>query len=171
MFRSICMKKEVISGTRGGVSRIAGRQARTRTNQTSPTRPTKRLTYSTTLCRLSSMGTRPTLSFQGLAVLNYLLNDPTSEFTGADIIRSCGLASGTIYPLLLRFERGGLVESHWEEGAPSELGRPRRRFYRITANGMAAAQRSMQNLARPSAMSASPASDYRSNTVMEPKAV
>ena len=104
------------------------------------------------------MGTRPTLSFQGLTVLNYLLNDPTREFTGAEIIRSCGLASGTIYPLLLRFERGGLVESHWEDGAPNELGRPRRRFYRITTDGMATAQRSMQNL-------------VRGNAVMEPKAV
>lgn len=104
------------------------------------------------------MGTRPTLSFQGLTVLNYLLSDPTSEFSGADIIRSCGLASGTIYPLLLRFERGGLVESRWEEDSPSELGRPRRRFYRITTDGMATAQRSMQSLSRGSA-------------VMEPKAI
>jgi DNA-binding MarR family transcriptional regulator len=47
-----------------------------------------------------------------------------------------GLPSGTIYPILRRFERNGLVRSRWEN--PQEArneGRPRRRYYELTPAG------------------------------------
>lgn len=93
------------------------------------------------------MGIAPRLSLQGLRVLRVFLNDPTSEFTGAEILRASSLASGTVYPLLLRFERVGILESHWEAGNPSDLGHPRRRYYRITHQGRALAQQELTVLA------------------------
>lgn len=48
-------------------------------------------------------------------------------------------AYGTLYKALDRLERGGLLESRWEEPQlAADSARPRRRFYRITADGEAA---------------------------------
>lgn len=46
---------------------------------------------------------------------------------------------GTLYKALDRLERGGYLESRWEDpDYAAEAARPRRRFYRITAAGEAA---------------------------------
>lgn len=72
-------------------------------------------------------------------VLSALLEQPGSA--GADLCRATGLASGTIYPILFRLEEAGWLSSAWEEGDPAVLGRPRRRFYRVTGEGASAAQK------------------------------
>jgi DNA-binding PadR family transcriptional regulator len=79
------------------------------------------------------------LSHQGLRVLRVFLDalseDVRSELAGADLMSATRLSSGTLYPILLRFEKAGLLESRWESDRPEELGRPRRRFYRMTQAG------------------------------------
>lgn len=46
---------------------------------------------------------------------------------------------GTLYKALDRLERGGYLESRWEDpDYAAEAARPRRRFYRITAAGESA---------------------------------
>jgi DNA-binding PadR family transcriptional regulator len=58
---------------------------------------------------------------------------------GFEIMDLTALPSGTVYPILRRFEHGGLVSSSWEETeAAHEQGRPRRRYYRLTAAGESA---------------------------------
>ena len=55
---------------------------------------------------------------------------------GMKIIEHTGLPSGTVYPMLRRFEAAGLVESSWE--TPEKAfgnRRPQRRHYRLTAAG------------------------------------
>jgi PadR family transcriptional regulator, regulatory protein PadR len=55
---------------------------------------------------------------------------------GFDIIDATGLGSGTVYPVLRRLERAGLLRGTPEpvrEAAGS--GRPRRRYYSITGAG------------------------------------
>lgn len=55
---------------------------------------------------------------------------------GLDIIEHTGFPSGTVYPLLRRFERAGLVTSTWE--TPAEAfgnRRPQRRNYQLTRSG------------------------------------
>lgn len=56
---------------------------------------------------------------------------------GFDIIDQSGLPGGTVYPALSRLERDGLVASSWEpvETARAE-GRPPRRYYRATPQGV-----------------------------------
>lgn len=64
-----------------------------------------------------------------------LLRD--TERYGFDLVRTLGeldglvISEGTIYPLLSRLRRDGLVESMWRE---SESGPPRR-YYRLTRSG------------------------------------
>lgn len=77
----------------------------------------------------------PRLSYQGLLVLRAFLDRSRKELCGADLIKLTGLSSGTLYPLLLRFEKHDLLESYWEDVEPEVVGRPRRRLYKITGHG------------------------------------
>ena len=88
----------------------------------------------------------PWLSHQALRILKQFLESSKGEITGAEVIRSAGLLSGTVYPILMRFERSGLVTSRWEAGDPRELGRPRRRLYRLTGEGYKVAQAAFATL-------------------------
>jgi len=74
-------------------------------------------------------------SRQTRAVLDELLADPAVERYGFDLARATGLASGTLYPILMRLEERGLLAARWEfaEGRP-------RHVYRLTAEGLAVAQ-------------------------------
>lgn len=107
--------------------------------------PTHDLQFLLTLCRLSTM-TEPRISTQTLKVLGALLSQPQDELSGADIARTTKLASGTLYPILIRLEDAGWVASRWEKRDPHELGRPRRRFYRVTAVGAKRAKQAVKEL-------------------------
>jgi DNA-binding PadR family transcriptional regulator len=76
-----------------------------------------------------------------LKVMAALLADPTADRYGLQLMQDTGLPSGTLYPILVRLERAGWVESHWEQIDPSAEGRPSRRYYRLTAEGAAEARR------------------------------
>jgi PadR family transcriptional regulator, regulatory protein PadR len=86
------------------------------------------------------------MTAQTFKVLGILLSRPREEISGAEVARATKLASGTLYPILLRLEKAGWVESNWETGDPHKLGRPRRRFYRITAEGARGAQFAFQDI-------------------------
>ncbi|WP_089407119.1 helix-turn-helix transcriptional regulator [Granulicella rosea] len=75
------------------------------------------------------------ITAQTLSVLTLFLASADTGFAGADIARETGLRSGTLYPLLFRLERAGWLSSAWEDGIASEMGRPRRRTYLMTAQG------------------------------------
>lgn len=79
------------------------------------------------------------ISLQTLRVLEAFLESPTDQLSGADVQKRSGLASGTLYPILLRLESAGWFVSRWESIDPSSVGRPRRRLYRLTPSGLARA--------------------------------
>ena len=55
---------------------------------------------------------------------------------GLEIVTRTGLPSGTVYPTLGRLKRSGLVTACWEDQRTAEReGRPRRRYYELTADG------------------------------------
>jgi DNA-binding PadR family transcriptional regulator len=81
------------------------------------------------------MGKQPRLSSQTLKVLGALVSCASDELSGAEIGKRTKLASGTLYPILFRLEGAGWLQSRWELEDPTVLGRPRRRFYRITRKG------------------------------------
>jgi PadR family transcriptional regulator, regulatory protein PadR len=69
---------------------------------------------------------------------------------GFDIIDATELASGTVYPILRRLEREGLVSASWEDHAiaQQEL-RPPRRYYELTAAGAAVLEESRSRFQVP----------------------
>ena len=55
---------------------------------------------------------------------------------GWDIMDATDLPSGTVYPILRRFEEQGLVRAKWEREADARRAqRPPRRYYELTAAG------------------------------------
>ena len=81
-----------------------------------------------------------------LKVLAALMRAERIELSGAEIARETRLLSGTTYPILMRLEQLGWLDSRWEDGDPHALGRPRRRFYRITALGEKRAKAAVKSL-------------------------
>jgi DNA-binding MarR family transcriptional regulator len=79
------------------------------------------------------------MSLQTLRVLEAFLENPSEQLAGADVQKRSGLASGTLYPILLRLESAGWFVSRWESIDPAEVGRPRRRLYRLTPGGLSRA--------------------------------
>ena len=57
---------------------------------------------------------------------------------GLAIIKQSGRPAGSVYPILERLESSGWVTSSWEEN--DERTGPRRRYYRLTAEGATAAR-------------------------------
>jgi DNA-binding PadR family transcriptional regulator len=76
-------------------------------------------------------------------VLRLLLEDPTRDVYGVEVGDGAGLPSGTVHPIVARLEAMGWVSSQWEEVDPTVVGRPVRRYYRLTAEGVDAAQRAL----------------------------
>ena len=64
---------------------------------------------------------------------------------GFDIIDATGLGSGTVYPILRRLERAGMLRStrERERDAHAEQ-RPPRRYYRVTGAGAAALRTALE---------------------------
>jgi PadR family transcriptional regulator PadR len=81
---------------------------------------------------------RSRFSDQTLSVLAALEADPTGWLHGYLVAKQPGLASGTLYPILIRLADRGLIEAQWEDEQPA--GRPRRHLYRLTSDGLVAAR-------------------------------
>jgi len=82
-------------------------------------------------------------------VLNVLLDAPDADRYGVEIGGSAGLPSGTVHPILARLEGVGWITSRWEDVDPREAGRPARRYYRLTAEGVLAARAALARAYRP----------------------
>ena len=72
-----------------------------------------------------------------LDVLEALL-DAVDPVWGLRLVKATGRPAGSVYPILERLERAGWVKSAWDE-YDSRSG-PRRRLYRVTAEGAAQAR-------------------------------
>jgi len=92
------------------------------------------------------MGGGPRMTTSVLKIAAALLAGATAERYGLQLMQETGLPSGTLYPILVRLERAGWVESRWEEVDPVAEGRPSRRYYRLTADGAAQARREVATM-------------------------
>jgi DNA-binding PadR family transcriptional regulator len=75
----------------------------------------------------------------GITSLQILAAVRAGDAYGLDIVTRTGLPSGTVYPTLGRLKRSGLVRSRWEDQrAADREGRPRRKYYELTGDGVKA---------------------------------
>lgn len=88
------------------------------------------------------MGLRIRFSKQTLAVLDVLLVRAAQWHHGYAISKQTGIASGTLYPILMRLENLGWLETCWEEARAA--GRAPRHQYRLSPNGREWAEQELQ---------------------------
>src|SRR5580698_7668573 len=75
-----------------------------------------------------------------------MIADPSAPHYGYDLMKAAKLPSGTLYPMLARLQQDGLVEAEWEAQREATAGRPPRKYYRLSAEGLRVAR-----LQRPAA--------------------
>jgi PadR family transcriptional regulator PadR len=77
-------------------------------------------------------------SGQTLSLLQSLMDEPRKWHHGYELSKATGLASGTLYPILMRLSDRGFLDHKWVE--TEEAGRPPRHVYRLTTKGVAHAK-------------------------------
>lgn len=80
-----------------------------------------------------------------LKVLRAFVDAPHEQHYGLEVMRSAGLKSGTLYPVLARLERASWIIGRWEEPG---AGRPPRRYYVLTEDGLAMARHALADAYR-----------------------
>lgn len=71
-----------------------------------------------------------------IAVAQVLMRNPGGQHYGYPLLTETGIRSGALYPLLYRLLEAGWLQDGWEDPATVQ-GRPPRRFYTLTATGLA----------------------------------
>ncbi|MEE8407866.1 MAG: PadR family transcriptional regulator [Acidimicrobiia bacterium] len=84
---------------------------------------------------------------QTQAVCSVFLGTPEEWLHGYDISKRLDIASGTLYPILMRLSDRGHLEAKWTE-SPTR-GRPPRHIYRLTAAGKGWAVRGLAERRQP----------------------
>jgi DNA-binding PadR family transcriptional regulator len=79
-------------------------------------------------------------------LLAVLVVDATQWRYGLDLMRATGQPSGSLYPMLTRLEAAGWLDAEWEDVDPVAQGRPARRYYRLTADGLTLARNELAEL-------------------------
>jgi DNA-binding PadR family transcriptional regulator len=85
------------------------------------------------------MPRRPHSSLQAAKLFAAFAARPHAWQHGYDLLRQTGLASGTLYPLLMRLHEAGYLRARWEE--PGLAARAPRHSYQLTASGAAFARK------------------------------
>jgi len=80
-------------------------------------------------------------------LLAALLQQPRSWHYGYELSKHTGLKSGTLYPLLIRLNDQGLLESKWME--PDPPGKPPRHAYKLGSSGLAFAREITEHATAP----------------------
>jgi PadR family transcriptional regulator PadR len=80
-------------------------------------------------------------------VLRVFLDDPAAPRYGLELMKTTGMPSGSLYPVLARLERAGWVRSTLEQIDLAAAGRPARRYYELTPDGVAKARYELAALA------------------------
>jgi DNA-binding PadR family transcriptional regulator len=89
---------------------------------------------------------QPRLTLASIKVLRVFLETSAQQLAGIDIKKPSGVATGSLYPILMRFESFGWLASKWEDVDPKEVGRPRRHLYWLTKEGAVRANEALGDL-------------------------
>jgi DNA-binding PadR family transcriptional regulator len=92
------------------------------------------------------------LSPAGLRLVRQFCDEPNRQWAGTELSKKTGHGSSTLYPLLAKLETAGWLSAEWEQIDPKEQGRPRRRYYRLTAIGARGARRALADYQLPHAI-------------------
>src|SRR6266851_1153679 len=88
------------------------------------------------------------LSKASAKVLMEFLANPKQDQYGFGLMKATGVKSGSLYPILDRFEDLRWIEGYDEVIDQRAEGRPRRRLYRLTGIGRPAAKQAVTDFYR-----------------------
>ena len=88
------------------------------------------------MCRLDAVKLTGPLQ----RVLQVFLADPSAGHYGYNLMKAAKLPSGTLYPMLARLQAQGLLTSEWEPRPDDVSGRPPRKYYQLTGEGIRVAR-------------------------------
>lgn len=77
---------------------------------------------------------------QRMALLSFMLADPTQQWFALGLAEAVGVRSSTVYDAVKAWTEKGWIEFGWEEIDPEVEGRPRRKLYRFSTDGAALAR-------------------------------
>ena len=117
------LQQVVYAGPRDLMSRVTRHLAHTRCCPRVPD-----------ICRVVGVARR--LSPHSIQVLDALASQRGEWCHGYELMRSTGMQSGSLYPILMRLVERGWLEATWEPDPP--VGRPRRHLYRLSGEGVRA---------------------------------
>lgn len=80
------------------------------------------------------------------------MDEPERELYGLEVCRLAELPTGTVHPILARLERAGWVMSRWEDVDAHEQGRPRRRYYQLSKDGLQSALNALARVHTPASL-------------------
>ena len=83
-------------------------------------------------------------SLHELRVFAFMMQRIDSDYYGLEIMKGTDISAGTLYPILSRWEQREWVTSDWEDINESQAGRRRRRYYRLTSDGISFAKRVLE---------------------------
>ena len=89
-------------------------------------------------------------------VLRVFLADVSEPRYGYDLMKAARLPSGTLYPMLARLQDQGLVAAQWEQPREDAAGRPPRKYYQLTGEGVRVARLELAQAAARDAARRSP---------------
>jgi PadR family transcriptional regulator PadR len=69
-------------------------------------------------------------------VIIALMDNPGGRHWGYDLSRRSGVRSGVLYPILHRMLEEGWLTDGWEDASEVKEGRPPRRYYMATEEGI-----------------------------------
>jgi len=110
------------------------------------------------------MGIRLRVSPQTLDLLKALLDRPSQWRHGYALFRLTGIASGTLYPILMRLEKLRWLETKWEE---PKGGRPPRHLYRLTSQARVWAREELHDARARKVCRSSPLQACSMNSIQE----
>lgn len=85
-------------------------------------------------------------------VLKEFLREPSAPHYGYALMQATGFPSGKLYPILRRLEKAGVLVKETESIDPRAEGRPARRLYRISGDGVAFAREELAKLSQSLAL-------------------
>jgi DNA-binding PadR family transcriptional regulator len=94
-------------------------------------------------------------------VLRVFLDEPSQPRYGYELMKLTGFPSGKLYPILARLQRVGWLTREREEVDPAAAGRPVRRLYRLTPDGVQAARGELAALSEKLHLASAPVDPLR----------
>ena len=98
------------------------------------------------------------LTLVSARIIGVFTSDPAIPRYGLELSHLTGIATGTLYPVLARFETAGWLTSSREDINPADTYRPARRLYTITEEALPAARTALAAIS----------SDLGAPTIKEP---